>query len=170
MNRVPFLKILKFAVPFLLLTAIGLACAQQTCPQVNAPAPDFTLNDIKGNKVSLSDFKGENIILNFWATWCGYCKMQLPYIETVYEKYSNSGMTVIAVNAREPADQAAKYVEQEGYTFHVLLDPNGTVYQLYCVPALPATLFINSNGIIKYGRAGAFSSVEEVEAALSYFN
>jgi peroxiredoxin len=170
MRKIAYSKILRFALPLLILAAIGLACtAQQTCPQLESPAPDFTLENLNGEKVSLSDYAGQNVILNFWATWCGYCKMQLPYIEEVYEKYSDTGLTVLAVNARESFNQAKQYIEDKGFTFPVLLDTNGTVNQLYCVPALPATLFINSNGIVKYGKAGAFSSVEEVEAALSYF-
>jgi peroxiredoxin len=168
--RISFSKILKFALPLLLLTTIALACTQQTCPQLGSPAPDFTLEDLNGTEVSLSDYHGKDIILNFWATWCGYCKMQLPYIEAVYEKYSNSGLTVLAINARESFDQASGYIEEHGFTFPVLLDKNGAVNQMYCVPALPATLFINSDGIVKYGKTGPFSSMEEAEAALSYFN
>jgi peroxiredoxin len=159
------------ALSLLLVTALGIACAQQpTCPQLDMPAPDFTLADLDGNEVNLSDYLGKDVILNFWATWCGYCRKQLPYIEEVYEKYSDTGLTVLAVNAMESHDQAADYIAKQGFTFPVVLDVNGTVNQLYCVPALPATMFIDSEGIVKYARAGAFTSVEDVENALSYFD
>jgi peroxiredoxin len=164
-------RILMFALSLLMVTALGIACAEQpACPQLDMPAPDFTLEDLNGTEVNLSDYLGENIILNFWATSCGYCRKQLPYLEQVYEKYSDKGLTVLAVNAMESHNQAANYIDEQGYTFPVLLDSNGTVNQLYCVPALPATMFIDSEGIVRFARLGAFSNVEEVENALSYFD
>jgi peroxiredoxin len=164
-------RILMLALPLLLVAAMGIACAQQpACPQLDTPAPDFTLQDLNGTEVNLSDYLGENVILNFWATWCGYCRKQLPYLEQVYEKYSDTGLTVLAVNAMESHDQAADYIAKQGFTFPVVLDSDGTVNKLYCVPALPATMFIDSEGVVRYARAGAFSSVEEVENALSYFD
>jgi peroxiredoxin len=164
-------RILIFVLPLLIVAVIGIGCSQQpTCPQLDMPAPDFTLKDLNGSEVNLSDYLGKNVILNFWATWCGYCKKQLPYLEEVYEKYSDAGLTVLAVNAMEPHDQAEDYIAKQGFTFPVLLDSNGTVNQSYCVPALPATMFIDSEGIIRYARAGAFSGVDEIEAALSYFD
>lgn len=169
MRKIRLSRILIFALPLLLVAAIGMACTEPTCPQLDMPAPDFTLEDLTGTEVSLSDYLGHDVILNFWATWCGYCKKQLPYIEDVYERYSDSGLRVLAINAMEPYDRAASYIEEQGFTFPVLLDENGKVNQRYCVPALPAILFVDSKGIVKYGRYGAFNNVEELENALSYF-
>lgn len=163
-------RILIFALPLLIIAITGMACTEQTCPQLDKPAPDFTLEDLNGTEINLSDYLGQNVILNFWATWCGYCRMQLPYLEDVYERYSSSGLTVLAINAMESHDQAEDYIEKQGFTFPVLLDRNGTVNQMYCVPALPATMFIDSEGIVKFGKAGAFSSVEDLENSLSYFD
>jgi peroxiredoxin len=164
-------KIVIFALSLLLVATIGTACSTQpACPQLDMPAPDFTLQDLNGTEVNLSDYLGKNVILNFWATSCGYCKMQLPYLEEVYKKYSETGLTVLAVNAMESYNRAADYIAKQGYTFPVLLDSNGAVNQLYCVPALPATMFIDSEGIVRFARLGAFSGVEEVENALSYLD
>ena len=169
MSKKYFMRLLKVVLPLLLLAVIGIACSpQSTCPQLNGPAPDFTLEDLNGKQVSLSDYAGKDIVINFWATWCGYCKTQLPWIQEVYDKYADSGLTVLAVNIQESYQQASQYIEKQGFTFPVLLDKNGSVGQLYCIPALPATIFIDSKGTVKFGYPGAFRNVEEIEAALLY--
>jgi peroxiredoxin len=162
-------KIISFTLSLLLLIALGMACSQSVCPKLNAPAPDFTLADLNGKQVSLSDYLGHNIILTFWATWCGHCKIQLPWMQEVYQKYSSYDLAVIAVNSRESYKQAANYIEEQGYTFTVLLDEKGLVNQEYCVPSLPATILIDSKGIIRYGIPGRFQDKEALEEALSYF-
>lgn len=169
MMKTQLVNILRIVFPAVLIITIGLACAQPSCPQLNTKAPDFTLQDLNGEQVSLKDYLGKNIILNFWATWCGYCKYQFPFMQEIYEKYSASGLAVLAINDRESSEKAAAYIRANGFTFTVLLDKNSAVNQLYCVPALPSTMFIDANGIIKLGKAGAFSSTQELESALVYF-
>ncbi len=120
-------------------------------------APDFTLKDLEGNVVSLSDFRGQAVLINFWATWCPPCRFEMPAIEEVYRKYRTQGFQVLAVDIQEPPDAVQRFVEQLGLTFTVLLDEDGSVAQQYWVRGIPTSFFVNRQGAIIAARVGAMS-------------
>jgi len=137
---------------------------QDTIPvgyEVGNRAPNFTLKDLDGNSVTLSSFKGKKLVMvNFWAVTCASCVAELPDFEEVYQARS-SAVEVLAVNAAgEDKVDVQAFIENEGYTFTVLLDSEGTVKSAYNVPSWPRTFFIDKEGIIKNIKIGQISKTE----------
>lgn len=122
------------------------------------PAPDFTVYDIDGNSVSLSDLTGKPIVLNFWASWCGPCKSEMPDFETAYNEYGDD-IHFMIVNmtdgSQETVDTASSYVKECGYTFPVYYDTDYDAAITYGVYSLPATYFIDAEGYIIAQGSGA---------------
>ena len=113
------------------------------------PAPAFTLSDISGKKVSLSDFKGKVILLNFWATWCGPCTAEMPSFNRLYAAFKNDDFVVLAVSIDSSEKPVQSFVSAKGITFPVLMDPDKEAYfDLYAVFALPTSFLIDRKGMI----------------------
>ena len=114
-------------------------------------APDITITDLNGNTVNLSDYFGKPIVLNFWASWCGPCKEEMPAFNEVYNEY-NGEVVFLMVNrtdgSSETVRSATSYIIANGYTFPVFLDERGEGPQKYGVAAIPYTFFINEDGYI----------------------
>ena len=119
-------------------------------------APDFTVVDYDGNKVKLSDYKGKPVVLNFWATWCYYCKVEMPDFNEAYKNYPD--VQFLMVNATgtngETVESAKAYVEQEKYEFPVLFDTMYEANQAYRLSSFPMTVFIDAEGNIVSSRVG----------------
>lgn len=116
-------------------------------------APDFTLMDLDGNEVKLSDYKGKVVFLNFWASWCGPCKTEMPDFERVSKEFSEGEDAVLlAVNLtdgfRETEDKARKFITDNGYTMKVLLDTSGSAANSYNIYSIPTTYVIDRDGSI----------------------
>jgi peroxiredoxin len=110
-------------------------------------AYDFALNDVNGNPVRLSNLAGQPIILNFWATWCAPCRIEMPELEAAHQAYQEEGLVILALNQQESAQDVALFFEELGLNFTAVLDNEGTVSELYGVAnILPTTFFINGNG------------------------
>jgi len=137
--------------------------------EVGNRAPDFTLKDLNGADVKLSDFKGKIVILNFWRVDCAPCVAELPYMQQIYETWSSQPLEIVAVNLGEnPSAIVQPFITSKGYTFTVLLDSGGTVKSDYQVTSWPRTFFIDSNGVIKEPvRIGEFATKAEIEAILN---
>ena len=117
----------------------------------NTPAPDFTLFDLEGKKVNLSDLKGKIVILDFWATWCGPCKASFPLMKNSVEKYAkNLDVVFLFVNTMEttekPEKNVSKFIKEKNYPFRVLLDKDSKVAAAYGVKAIPSKIFIDKKG------------------------
>jgi thiol-disulfide isomerase/thioredoxin len=103
---------------------------------------------LAGRTVQLSDLRGQRVMLNFWATWCGPCRLELPHMVTLYQEMAGQGFEILAVNVREAPDTVRPFVDQNDLRFPVLLDPAGQVSGYYFVRAIPTSIFIDENGII----------------------
>lgn len=114
----------------------------------NQTAYDFTLQDLEGSEISLSDFKGNGVVLNFWATYCPPCEKEMPYLNNVYQEYKEKGIKILAVNAKEPRIIVSPYVEEKNLSFPILLDRTGTTIDQYKILNLPVTFFIDEDGVI----------------------
>lgn len=112
--------------------------------QIGDKAPDFTLTDINGQTVSLSDFEGQQVIVNFWTSWCGPCLEEMPNFQKFHETYPDVVLLTINCN---PEDSIEEFVTNNGYTFPVLLD-SGEVQQAYGITGYPETFVINEDGIV----------------------
>ncbi len=136
-------------------------------PQVGKLAPDFKLQNLDGQSVSLSDFRGKPVLINFWASWCGPCRAEMPYIQQIYEEWSDKGLVILAVDIGESHATVERFMESYGLSFMVLLDTNENVALQYNIRGIPATFLIDKDGIIQVVKVGAFSSKAEIEKNLS---
>ncbi|MEE8618987.1 MAG: redoxin domain-containing protein [Dehalococcoidales bacterium] len=136
-------------------------------PEIGKAAPSFQLTDIDGQTVSLSDFQGKPVLLNFWATWCGPCRFEMPYIQEVYNERSEPGLVILAINIGESFAKVKEFMQDYNLSFPVLLDLEGKVAEKYNILPIPTTYFIDSDGIIRDMQIGAFRSVAEIEDILS---
>lgn len=120
-------------------------------PQVGFAAPEFTLTTLKGDALTLSDLRGQAVLLNIWASWCPPCRSEMPAMQQVYEQYNARGFTVLAVNltAQDSRTAAAAFAAENGLTFPILLDESGTVADAYRAASLPTSFFIRPDGIIE---------------------
>ena len=123
-----------------LLKSIGM-----TKPAL-AKAPDFTLRDAGGGTVSLSGYRGNLLLLNFWATWCGPCREEMPSMEQLSRNFGGQGFTILAVNQKESAAQVTKYMKTHGLNFSAPLDLDGRVNTAYRVYGIPVTYLIDGGG------------------------
>ena len=111
-----------------------------------APTPDFSLLDPGGKKLSLKDFRGKTIFLNFWATWCEPCREEMPAIEKLYQEYKSKNFTVLAINVKDRKQEALAFVKELKLTYPIAFDPNAEVASLYGAWGLPTTYLIGPNG------------------------
>ena len=126
-------------------------------PEIGRLAPSFTLVDLEGNQVALSDFRGKTVFLNFWATWCPPCRAEMPEIEAVYQQYKGKGVVVIGVDILESESVVHQYVQQGGYSWTFVLDTTGEVAANYQIAAIPTSFFIDREGIIQAVNIGAMT-------------
>jgi len=115
-------------------------------------APDFTLSDIKGNKVSLSDLKGHVVLVVFTTTWCPYCKREIPGLKKMYETYSQKGLEIVAVYIQESQQKVSAFASAYKLPYTILLDTSGMVARAYGIRGVPTKVLIGKDGII-YCRA-----------------
>jgi peroxiredoxin len=135
-------------------------------PTTDSPAPDFQLVSLSGETVRLSDLRGIPVLVNFWATWCGPCLLEMPAIQSRYDRHQ-SEFAVLAVNYDEPIEQVRPYVDQLGLTFDVLLDPAGEVQRLYRVRGYPTTYLVDAEGVIRIQHIGLMSE-EQLDRYLAH--
>ncbi len=135
-------------------------------PVVESPAPDFSLLDLDGREIALSDFRGRSVILNFWATWCEPCRAELPLLDRIARENQDS-LSVIAVDAGESEAEIRLFVDPLDLTaLRILSDPSGTVRDNYLVRGLPTSFFLDSSGIIRRIKIGTLES-SEIESILT---
>jgi len=111
-------------------------------------APDFTLKDLNGNKVRLQDLRGKVVFLNFWATWCPSCRLEMPSMEKLHDELGDRGLVILAINYRESPEEINAFFKEHGISLTVLLDEQGKALDLYKAWSLPTTYLINRNGEI----------------------
>jgi peroxiredoxin len=115
---------------------------------VGSTAPDFILDNFLGEDIQLSDFRGSPVLINFWATWCQPCRIEMPYLQERHEYYP-SELVVLAINFDESANVVQSFAEELNLTFNILLDPAGRVQDLFQIKGYPTTYFIDSEGFIR---------------------
>ncbi len=114
---------------------------------IEHPAPDFSLTTLDGSTASLSDYRGKPVILNFWATWCGPCRVEIPALEAAWQNHQGEAV-FLGVDVQEDPLQVADFAQQLGMTYPVLLDETAETAQLYRVRAFPTTVFIDGQGVV----------------------
>jgi len=168
-NRLDFKKkaLILFIAVLGLLVVQACASPSQAVPggqqgatvgiNVGQIAPDFTLADLDGNEISLSDFRGKAVFINFWATWCPPCRAEMPEIESVYQDYKDKGAVVIGVDIRETEELVREFIQRGGYHWTFILDSTGVVAADYNIQAIPTSFFIDREGVIRAVNIGAMT-------------
>ncbi|HIC90204.1 MAG TPA: redoxin domain-containing protein [Anaerolineae bacterium] len=136
-------------------------------PQRGFAAPDFTLETLDGQIVTLSGLRGQVVLINFWATWCPPCRAEMPAIQQVYERYRDQDFIVLAVNLQESDAQVAAFVGRLGLTFPILMDRDGDTFARYRVKALPSTFFVDQAGVIQNVTVGGPMSRAFIESQVA---
>ena len=120
-------------------------------------APTFELSDTAGGIIRLEDQRGKAVLINFWATWCAPCKVEMPALQRAFEDHHDRGFTILAVDFDEPAQDVQAFGEDLGLTFPLLLDPGGDVQNLYRVRGYPTSVFLDPSGVIRVYHIGVMS-------------
>ncbi|MAA64188.1 MAG: redoxin [Alteromonadaceae bacterium] len=129
--------------------------------EMNEPAPDFTLKSNQGENLRLEDYRGQVVMLNFWASWCGPCRQEMPLIDDIYSKYKDLGFTVLAVNVDEDSTDANRFLEAVPVSYPVLYDNDSKVSERYNVEAMPTTVMIDRDGNARFLHHGYLPGYED---------
>ncbi|MBP1598720.1 MAG: hypothetical protein H6Q05_4097 [Acidobacteria bacterium] len=128
--------------------------------EVDSPAPPFQLQDLDGNTVSLADFQGKIVMLDFWATWCGPCRMTMPLLEELQQEHPDD-FTLLAINLGEPLDLVLPYVKRQGIHSPVLLDIDNSVGSAYGSHSIPMQVIIDQKGTLRFIQTGFYAGMKE---------
>ena len=129
-------------------------------------APDFTLQTLTGQTVSLSGLRGKPVLINFWATWCPPCKAEMPYLQQVHDSWSAKGLVLLAVDIGENSATVEKFMTDLNLSMTVPMDTDKKVAKAYGITAIPSTFFIDKDGVIRQKVLGAFPSTAAIENEL----
>jgi peroxiredoxin len=129
------------------LAALTLALPALADPA--GPAPPFTLAAKGGSDVSLSQFRGRVVMINFWASWCGPCRQEMPLLESIYKKYNKLGFTMLGVNVEPDSKAADAWLQETPVSFPILYDRDSKVSKLYDVAGMPSTVIIDRSGKLR---------------------
>ncbi|MBC8590925.1 TlpA family protein disulfide reductase [Wansuia hejianensis] len=132
--------------------------------QIGRKMPNFTLENLQGKEVSLSDYEGKIVLVNFWATWCKFCDAEMPDLQRLSEE--NEDLVVLGVNVGENHGKVEKYINKGGYNFEVLLDEDKEIAQDYLVSGLPASYFADEKGVF-LGRVPGMLTYEQMNQILN---
>lgn len=117
-------------------------------------APDFALKSSTGENMRLSEYRGDVVMINFWATWCGPCRQEMPLLDELYQRYSRVGFNLLGVNIDDDSRRAMQMIEELGVDFPVLFDATKRVSEMYDVDAMPVTVIVDREGTVRYVHQG----------------
>ncbi len=126
------------------------------------PAPDFALKSSTGENLRLSEYRGDVVMINFWATWCGPCRQEMPLLDQLYTRYERVGFSLLGVNIDDDSARAMDMIKELGVSFPVLFDARKEVSQLYNVDAMPVTILVDREGTVRHVHKGYKPGYEEM--------
>ena len=138
------------ALVFSVFAATSLASSQLQ----GQTAPDFALKSSTGENMRLSEYRGDVVMINFWATWCGPCRQEMPLLDELYQRYSRVGFNLLGVNIDDDSRRAMQMIEELGVDFPVLFDATKRVSEMYDVDAMPVTVIVDREGTVRYVHQG----------------
>ena len=156
------IKHTRFMKSVLAAAAALLLAGGVTAGVVEGPAPDFTLKSDSGKNLKLSEHRGEVVLINFWASWCGPCRQEMPLLSELHDKYKSLGFTVLGVNVEQDSSDAKKLLKDMPGSVPVLFDNNSTVSKQYDVVAMPSTVLVDRNGKMRYLHKGYKPGEEDI--------
>ena len=146
----------------LVLTCLVAWSGSAMSASISGPAPNFTLKSLGGKNIKLSELTGNVVLLNFWASWCGPCRQEMPLLNAIHKKYEPLGFTVLGVNVEEQVSNARLFIDERPVDFPILLDSKNKVSKLFNVIAMPTTVVIDRDGNMRFLHQG-YQSGDEVE-------
>jgi thiol-disulfide isomerase/thioredoxin len=154
-----------------LLTALAACAWPAAATDGPVAAPAFTLASRAGGEVSLADLKGQVVMINFWASWCGPCRQEFPALDQIYAKYKPMGFMLVAINVESEKADAERFLATTPASFPILYDPDGTVSGNYGVSAMPTTVLVDRQGRVRwlhraYKPGDEAKYIEQIRAAL----
>jgi len=154
------MKGLKTILPGIIL-AIFAASSLASSTLEGQSAPDFVLKSSAGDNLRLSEYRGDVVMINFWATWCGPCRQEMPLLDELYTRYERVGFNLLGVNIDDDSRRAMQMIEELGVNFPVLFDSRKEVSKLYEVEAMPVTVLVDREGDVRYVHHGYKPGYEE---------
>ena len=139
---------------FLVATAALFSATSVASVKVSESAPDFTLRELQGGNLRLEEYRGQVVLINFWASWCGPCRQEMPILDRLHQRYEETGFAVLGVNVEGEDAPAKKIVDKTNVTFPVLIDEGQSVSQLYDLEAMPSTVVVDRDGVVRYVHRG----------------
>ncbi len=136
-------------------------------PVVGSMAPEFQLTDLDGKPQSLSAYRGQVVLLNFWATWCKPCTKEMPAMQAAYDELRDEGFIVIAINELEDIERVRAHIREHGHTFPVWMDPDNQVANMYGVVGLPVSVFIDENGRVQEYVKGGLLTKDKIHQTVA---
>ncbi len=136
-------------------TVLGLLLFSTAMAEnISGPAPDFTLKSNRGKNIKLSELRGQVVLLNFWASWCGPCRQEMPLLEKLYQRYQPLGFTLLGINVEEDTRQAKTLLKDVKVSFPILFDNKNSVSERYDISAMPSTILVDRDGNMRYLHKG----------------
>ena len=145
----------------LLVVSAG-SIAKEKHVELSGPSKDFTLKSNKGKNIRLSDLRGQVVMLNFWASWCGPCRQEMPLLDKLSQRYGPAGFTLLSINTEEDVNEANGFLKDTPVTFPVLYDTTKKVSDMYKVDAMPTTVLIDCDGNMNYLHRGYVAGDEKI--------
>jgi len=153
------MKFNSLAITLLLISAMLASTAVQA-KEMSEKAQDFTLESRSGKNVRLNELAGQVVLVNFWASWCGPCRKELPKLEEIHQKYSDLGVTILGINIDENKELSQRLLKDVDVTFPILYDHENTVSEPYNVSAMPYTYVIDKAGNFRFVHKGYLDGYE----------
>lgn len=132
------------------LVTAAVFCIPAIAGEISGVAPNFTLQSRNGGEVTLDQLRGEVVMINFWATWCGPCREEMPHLEALHQRYSDLGFTLLGVNVEEDSRLSDQFLAETPVSFDILFDPQNGVSDLYDVIAMPSTVLVDREGNMRF--------------------
>ncbi|NWG18060.1 MAG: TlpA family protein disulfide reductase [Chloroflexi bacterium] len=145
------------------LVGLGLAIFLAAQPPATGQTPLFSTSTFTGEPVSLNDYQGKVVMLNFWATWCPPCRAEMPVIEAAYRQYRDDGFVVLAINNSEDTHTVGAFAQQFGLSFPVLMDTSARIQRQFGITGYPTSLFLDASGQVYQTHSGMLSEAQIVQ-------
>lgn len=140
-------------VRFLVLACLSLPLLSHAVG-IKDEAPDFTLKSLEGSNLRLDEYRGQVVLINFWASWCGPCRQEMPLLDKIHQRYEDAGFSVLGINVEGKLDAAQEIENETHVTFPLLIDTDQTVSELYNLEAMPSSVLVDRDGVVRYIHRG----------------
>ena len=137
-----------------IVLSLFLSGQVQSSVKLQEAAPDFTLKSLEGPNLRLEEYRGQVVLINFWASWCGPCRQEMPILDRLHQRYEDTGFAVLGVNVEGEAAPAQEIVDKTNVTFPILIDDGQKVSDMYNLQAMPTTVVVDRDGVVRYIHPG----------------